>query len=304
MPGTLYLDHILNQNRLDICALCEHWLFPHNLNFLGCINNKYDFTGKSDADLINRISGNNQYSRGKGGVALIWNKNLSQCVSVIDIDDDRIVGIDISLNNNAHLVIFSVYLPSTNYSNDYYSEYITKMSDLFAQYSVYASVIFLGDMNTQIKGPRCDANKTFRTKEMGIFLQQTEMCSLNVLNSCHGPKYTFSPYTSTDNRTLIDHILVPVSMVDLFSNCAVLSDHELNTSDHLPVTVDLSVKPIYVKRNNFTRTKYKWHKFTKKEIAHSYGHELNCLLNTLTVPENNTSNCEIDAYYKNIVARP
>ena len=169
MPGSLYLDELLNKQSLDICAISEHWLFPNNITFLGSVNSKYDFVGKSDIELIDHTTVCKTYQIGKGGVALWWNKTLSHSMSVIDTDGDRIIGIDISLRNDAHLVIFSVCLPSANLPNDMFCEYIQKMSDLYSQYFTYASVVFLGDMNTQINGQRCVTTKQSRVQNMYDF---------------------------------------------------------------------------------------------------------------------------------------
>ena len=85
--------------------------FPHSLNFLNTINPDYDSTSVSD--LAHPIT----YARGKGGVAIMWNRRLSHCISRIDTNDDRIVGVSL---HGIHLTIFSVYLPSSNYASDFF----------------------------------------------------------------------------------------------------------------------------------------------------------------------------------------
>ena len=198
MPGSVYLDYILKTNKIDICAISEHWLFPHSLNFLSSINTDYDNIAISDSDLIYPTT----ICRGKGGVALLWHKRLSQSITRIDTDDDRIVGISVKRIFDTYLTIFSVYLPSSNYPSDLYRDYTNKLADLHAQHSSFSHVFYLGDMNSQINGPRCITKSSFRVRTMERFLQQTQMCSINVQPICEGPKYTFSPYTSNENIEL------------------------------------------------------------------------------------------------------
>ena len=126
MPGALYADHILTKNNIDILAISEHWLFPNSLKFLSSINAHCDYSGASDEDLCHPSTGSGIYCRGKGGVALLWHKRLSHCIRNVDTDDDRIIGIDINLKNNVHIVCFGVYLPSSNYSNELFYEYIDR----------------------------------------------------------------------------------------------------------------------------------------------------------------------------------
>ena len=210
-------EQCVHDFNIDILAISEHWLFPNSLKFLSSINVHYDYSGASDEDLCHPPTGSGIYCRGKGGVALLWHKRLSHCIRNVDTDDDRIIGIDINLKNNVHIVCFGVYLPSSNYSNELFYEYIDKLSDLHAQHSVHAHVIFLGDFNARISGPKRTVNLNRRGVYLSNFIDQTNMRSLNMSAECHGPLYSFCPYKTIDNRTMIDHVIVPVGMSSLFS---------------------------------------------------------------------------------------
>ena len=235
MPGSLYLDHLLTKHCIDVCCISAHWLFPHSLNFLGSINSKYEHVAVSEEDLINPFSSKINYHRGKGGFAILWNKCLSYCVSNIDLNDDRIIGIDVKIQSDVHSVIFSVYFPCRGMPTDMYNEYIQKLSDIHAQFSTYARVLFLGDMNVQIKGPRFDLVNDTRVRTISSFLHDTQMLSINVQELCSGPRFTFQPYDSAEKRTMIDHVIAPLCLSDLFTSCEIADDHELNTSDHRPI---------------------------------------------------------------------
>ena len=46
------------------------------------------------------------YNVRKGGVAILWNNKYSNNISVLPIDDDRIVGIQFECSKNCFLYIF------------------------------------------------------------------------------------------------------------------------------------------------------------------------------------------------------
>ena len=301
MPGALYADHILTKNNIDILAISEHWLFPNSLKFLSSINVHYDYSGASDEDLCHPSTGSGIYCRGKGGVALLWHKRLSHCIRNVDTDDDRIIGIDINLKNNVHIVCFGVYLPSSNYSNELFYEYIDKLSDLHAQHSAHAHVIFLGDFNAQISGPKRTVNLNRRGVYLSNFIDQTNMRSLNMSAECHGPLYSFCPYKTIDNRTMIDHIIVPVGLSSLFFHCAILDEHELNTSDHLPIIASLNAEPICFKRPAYVRCKFNWKKLTPIQIAQTYELKVKSLLEESPKLKQCKCPADIDTFYQHLI---
>ena len=205
------------------------------------------------------------------------------------------------LIHGIHLTIFSVYLPSSNYASDFFQEYTNKLADLYAQYSPYSHVLYLGDMNVQINGPRCQVKSCFRVNAMLRFLEQTNMLSINVQDLCEGPTYTFAPYSANTNRTMIDHIIVNKNVTDLFTKCVIFEDHELNTSDHVPIVTHVKLEPICFKKPNFIRIKYKWNSLSPAQITETYGSEINKLFQDIQIPRNITES-KIDTYYQTIIS--
>ena len=106
-----YLEDCLKYS--DICAIQEHWLYPDSLNFLSSVHK--DFVGwcKSSYDL-------DPYSiwrRRKGGVALLWKKNLNVTIDKLDdIGNDRIIVFKLTFGDQSNLSIVNVYLPVSNLS--------------------------------------------------------------------------------------------------------------------------------------------------------------------------------------------
>lgn len=75
-----YLCDMLIKSDVDICGVSEHWLFKQNLHFLDSINSDYVSYAVSDPD-IDTCSNRRV---GKGGIALLWHKRMTQCVTILE----------------------------------------------------------------------------------------------------------------------------------------------------------------------------------------------------------------------------
>ena len=76
---------------LDILAISKHWLHTPEFSHLSCLSSEFCYDAKSHTPLDDVLS--NHYSRGSGGVALVWRKSLDFLVFRLDVDSDRILGI-------------------------------------------------------------------------------------------------------------------------------------------------------------------------------------------------------------------
>ena len=81
------------------------------LHFLQAINSNYTCFGICDHDLDN--PSNRKVS--KGGVAILWHRSLDNQVTPLDIDSDRICGIQFRISRQWHFYILQVYAPSSNH---------------------------------------------------------------------------------------------------------------------------------------------------------------------------------------------
>ena len=202
MPGAPYLSTLLKSEDLDICALCEHWLFPHSLHFLNTIEPHYDSFAYCDKDLC-VYNLDNTCIRGKGGVAFVWKSKLSPAIKKLDTNDDRVIAIDIRLSSQSHLILLCAYLPGSDYTTEMFRDYINIIVDLVNDYSTYGRVIILGDMNVQINGPRKIISKIpSRGKIFASALSRLNMISLSVQTICSGPSYSFN-HILTDQIDLL-----------------------------------------------------------------------------------------------------
>lgn len=111
----------------DVIALQETWLLPHDLSYLGNIDDRFAATGTSAVDTsVGVLRG-----RPHGGVALLWRKGLFQTVSVIKCNSVRLAGIKVLSNNNRYSLIFSVYMPTD--CNDNLIDFIECLSEISAK---------------------------------------------------------------------------------------------------------------------------------------------------------------------------
>ena len=65
--------------------------------------------------------------RGKDGVAIMYNRKLSHCISRVNFDDDRLLAIDICLSNNKHFTVIGAYLPCSDAPRNVFISYIDKL---------------------------------------------------------------------------------------------------------------------------------------------------------------------------------
>ena len=79
-----------------------------DLHFLDKINNNYISYGTADKDLLLPV-----YRKvGKGGVALLWNRKFHKYITTLDINSDRIIGIQFKYSQNCYIYLLQVYMPS------------------------------------------------------------------------------------------------------------------------------------------------------------------------------------------------
>ena len=96
MSSAAYLSDILLEGKIDMCGLSEHWLIT---SFFLTLSSDYDYFDKCDSSY-----------HIKGGVALMWKKRLSNFIVPINIDDDRIVGIQLQIAPSENIFFYFKYI--------------------------------------------------------------------------------------------------------------------------------------------------------------------------------------------------
>ena len=101
LSGSLpFVNYLLNDS--DICIVSEHHLYECELHKLSQISEQYESYGKS----CNRLSNDNLYhARGYGGIAILWNKSLSNNIQKCsELGDDRICVIKLTHDGSLPLL--------------------------------------------------------------------------------------------------------------------------------------------------------------------------------------------------------
>ena len=190
----------------------------HNLHFLQAIHSNYNCFGVSDNDL--KTPSNRKV--GKGGVALLWHRSLDHQVSPLDIDSDRICGVQYRVSQSLHFYILQVYAPSSNHPIQEFRDFIDYLYIIISTYWQNGVVVMMGDFNAHLQGKVFIKTTDDRGRYLSDMMESFNLVSLDSLPSCSG---TFASFVSYDDAyaSLIDHVLLPVERLDTVISCKILS---------------------------------------------------------------------------------
>ena len=149
-----YINELLNMS--DVLVLSEHRLFKNELHKLGQINCNIEYEAKASDELDSKDQSN--YS-GHCGIAIFWQRKLSNRVKVINNESDRICAIEvINVYNTQSMFIISVYLPQQGCKKSSFITHLEIMEKLVWQCKRKGEVIIIGDFNCHFGfevGPHC-----------------------------------------------------------------------------------------------------------------------------------------------------
>lgn len=233
---------------VDIVALQETWLLPHDIPQLGTISQDFGFTGKSAVD----TSSGGLRGRPYGGVAILWRKNVFTSVSVIQCDSDRLVAIKIVVSERT-LLIFSVYMPTDSLEN--LTEFTQCLSEIYAiiENQVAESVFILGDFNAH-------PGVLFGTELQSFCSEQRWLCADIENLGINSNTYTYISDSHSNCRRWLDHCVVTEAAWQSVVDVEVLYD--VYYSDHLPLLIvcDLNILRPKVALKDIARNKVIWGK--------------------------------------------
>ena len=228
--ATPYINHLISDGS-DIIILSEHWLWPFNINQLQDIHP--DFTGFGVAD--KRLDEKSLLTRGCGGVGIIWRKSLP-ITPVSKIMSDRFCVIQLQPDNcGENIYIFGVYLPSCNHPAEEFMEYLADLENAISVLQQTGRVVLAGDFNVHLT----ESNQSpSRESLVHNCIHRHNLYSVSTSNIASGPNYTF--FSST-LHSMVDYILTESSLAGQVASCSVHQHHPLNLSDHLPISVEITL---------------------------------------------------------------
>ena len=131
------------------------------------------------------------------------------------------------------ITILCVYLPSSDHPFEEFEECVKELSCATSALESGSPLVLLGDFNTHF---------STNHKRSEILTQVIKECNLyTVSTSCiaQGQGYTFF---SGERRTMVDYIFLDASLGCAVVKCHIHNYHNLNFSDHLPLSISLQLK--------------------------------------------------------------
>ena len=251
----------------DVVTISEHWLHENRLSMLEQVSNNVLFCGRAS-----RFASAENYgcSRGQGGVAIIWNKNITGITEVKNIIHDRICVVRLQTLNGGVIFIYSVYLPAQGSSEDF-SSVLDDLAEIIEARGETSSYVICGDMNADMGlsgGLRNKGTPTKHGKLLSSFVQEFGLVVCNCRVGATGPVET---YVGPTGSSTIDHIMVSADLEGGVLSCSTSDDNVLNTSDHRAVRISLEVGKVSAGgRNAAGGRSIRWEKLTREEIQSKY----------------------------------
>ena len=271
MFSASYAGKLLTSERIHIFGISEHWLNSSNLHFLQSIHKDYQSYGVIDRD--NYLPG--RRPMGKGGVAFMWHKSLNNSITTLDIDSDRMCGIQYRICSNRYIYFIQVYAPCSNYPVSIYRDFVDLLQTVISTYTDHGIVIVMGDMNAHLQGQRFIKATDYRGEYLLGMMNYFNLTSVNTQPLTSGASASFVSYGGL-YESLIDHILLPTQRLDTVVYCTIQDDDVLNVSRHRPVICCLQVPQTDLicedKQSHFA-----WHKLDQSALR-MYEAELSRLL--------------------------
>ena len=211
----------------------------------------------------------------KGGVGLMWHKSLNNNITTLDIDSDRLCGIQYRICPNRYIYFIQVYAPCSSCSVSIYRDFVNLLQTVISMYADQGVVIVMGDMNAHLQGQRFIKATDYRGEYLMEMMSYFNLISVNTLSPTSSASASFVSYGGL-YESLIDHILLPAERLDTVTYCTIQDDDVLNVSRHRPVICCLQVpqtdlvcedKPSHIA----------WHKLDQSALR-LYETELNSLI--------------------------
>ena len=210
---TPYIRHLLEE--CDILTINEHWLHENRLNLLSEMSTSYNVFARS-----NQASRPENYgsTRGQGGVAVFWRKDLPGISVVSDIIHDRVCVIRMQTSNGTILYFFSIYMPAQGCNEDL--EFVLdKLSEILESREGNSICILCGDFNGDV-GNVGEYSGTRNPTQQGTlvyrFLQRHNLVACNMLTYATSPLHTFESHNA---HTTLDNIAIPSLVVPKVKRC-------------------------------------------------------------------------------------
>ena len=193
-------------NTSDIILIQEHWLWPFELHSLSSILSGFTAHGLCDR----RLNETFELLRGCGGIAILWKKSIAAHPIHLNIDNDRICGIELLLENHIikKLLVFNIYFPSTDTVHSHSVFWTWRLSLTCTVMWGQLHAVIAGDFNTHLgtlAGPRGTGSPNQRGLLVKEFVDRNNLFISSHAQVSSGPSFT---YHSGDRFSTVDYVII------------------------------------------------------------------------------------------------
>ena len=175
-----------------------------------------------------------------------------------------------------------VYLPCGNLGMDVYQEQLEELERVVLESKVLGSVAVMGDFNAHLgilAGVRGQGGPNIQGVLLEGVMRRCGLYAASQSEGTSGPNYT---YWSGEVQSTVDYILMDVGAASMASPCVVHEMQDLNTSDHLPISVCLSfTAPIPSQKHEVHWTNVDWRKAEGSGALEAFRGEVQARLSPL-----------------------
>lgn len=274
-------------DKCDFLLLQEHWLFLDNFHKFDKISDRYTVCkhGKSSMDpSVLRVG------RPYGGCVILWKDNINLDINLVNTTSSRLNCVQITSRLGFSFLLFNVYMPTDDRTS---GGNLCEYQDVLAEISTISNninssfIMIAGDFNTDF------ARNTPQSRELINFCESESLVSCSNL-TCSNIDFTYE-CSATGNRSLIDHILITENVKDFICNFQSYETLD-NSSDHIPLTLDLNINCEYLEtKERIYKPKIAWYKVNVHDDK-QYKSYLDKELKNIALPQEafecNLLNCE------------
>ena len=216
-------------NEYHILALQEHWLYGFEAKTL-----KESFPehktharyGDQELDEFNLDT-----PRRKGGVAILWKREIDKYVHPIPDGSGRLTAITIDVPGFPKSVIINTYMPANGSENhlSLYRQLVDEVHELSQKYPLH-QLIWLGDLNGSLIRSNNQQDRILQD-----FIKETALIPTITENT---PTYHHFRGNVTSQ---IDYILISTELSNLSRKSDIKERQTLNVSSHDPVVVNFAL---------------------------------------------------------------
>ena len=265
-----YIGELLNSYHSDVLCIYEHRLYENELYKINDMSSDYYVYAKCSSDLNEALQSRQP---GHCGVAILYKKSIVHKIRKVECNSDSICAIEvIGAYVDKSLFIINVYLPHQQCKISNFKQHVDILEDLVIKCRLQGEIVVIGDTNCHFDinvGHRFSGNTTANARYLK---SASDRCQLEILDGnpdiCKGPCYSF--FVEGVGRSYVDHLLTSELVTSNVTNCEVIEDCVLNTSDHLPITVCINVYDLNTGIKEFKMSKVAWQKLNDTDISRLY----------------------------------